>query len=102
MKQKYFSILFVCLFPGFLLAQSAISEYYSKIEKKLVADKKYLNIYAVSYQPKPEELGQLTNIPRAERGGVFSFRVKDNVTYQIIVLKENFELDSLVILSTAA
>ena len=98
MKQRYLLILFVCLLTGTILSQG-VYDSYRKVEKKLVADKKYLNVYAVSFQPKPEELAGLLNIPKPESGGVFSFRVKDNVSYQFIILKENYELDSLVILA---
>ncbi len=76
-----------------------IFEAYHKVERKLSADKKYLNVYAVGFQPKSEDISALSNIPRAETGGKFNFRIKDNVTYQFIILKENYELDSTVILT---
>lgn len=76
-----------------------IFEAYHKVERKLSADKKYLNVYAVGFQPKSEDIATLSNIPRTESGGKFTFRVKDNVTYQFIILKENYELDSTVILT---
>jgi len=98
MKQKYYTILLVCLLASSIFPQG-IYDSYRKVERKLLADKKYLNVYAVSFQPKQEELAALSNIPRAESGGKFSFRIKDNVTYQIVILKENYELDSAVILT---
>jgi hypothetical protein len=98
MRQGYITILVVLLLAGSSLPQT-IFEAYHKVERKLSADKKYLNVYAVGFQPKSEDVTTLSNIPRAESGGKFTFRIKDNVTYQFIILKENYELDSTVILA---
>lgn len=98
MRKLIFFIVFVFCVPWLLYAQVNLNDYYRKIEKKILFDKKYLNVYAVSFQPKPEEVGKLANIPRMSGSGTASFVAKDNVTYYFIVLKENFELDSMVLL----
>jgi hypothetical protein len=98
MRQGYITVIVFFLLAGSIFPQT-IFEAYHKVERKLSSDKKYLNVYAVNFQPKSEDIAALSNIPRAESGGKFTFRVKDNVTYQFIILKENYELDSTVILT---
>ncbi len=83
---------------GLNYSQSVLSDYYSKIQKKLDNDKKYLNIYYVAYQPTVEDVSSLQSIPLLKKGGSFSFKVKEGVVYQIYFIRDNLELDSLVLL----
>jgi hypothetical protein len=92
-------IVIILLFGAFSHAQQILDDYYQRIEKKMIFDKKYLNVYMVSFQPSAAESASLKNIPRAGTSGTVSFDSKDNVTYQVLLLKENFELDSMVLLT---
>ncbi len=89
----------VVCFATLVGAQSSLSDAYLKVQKKLFADKKYLNVFYVSYQPSAEDVKSLTNIPKSEKTGSVSFRSKENVTYQIYFLRENFEMDSVTLLT---
>ncbi len=95
----YKTLLFA-LFVSFVgFTQTPIEDAYAKIQKKLSADKKYLNVFAVNYSPTSEDIRHLSNIPKSENSSNFSFRSKDGVTYQILFLKDNLELDSLTLLT---
>lgn len=91
----YFCVL---LFTTVSLPQD-LQDYYKKVEKKLLVDKKYLNIYNVSYQPKQTELDSLLSIPRSDGAEPYNFIMKENVTYSIIFMKDNLELDSIILLN---
>lgn len=80
-------------------SQSLVDDFYLKVEKKLFADKKYLNLYAVTFQPTTDDAAKLAGIPKARGNKSVSLISKEGVTYSIVILKENLEIDSLVLLS---
>lgn len=94
----FFLILLLCV-SGYLRSQGLVEDFYLKVEKKLLVDKKYLNLYSVSFQPTAEEASQLSNIPKVHGGRTASLISKEGVMYSIVILKENLELDSLVLLA---
>lgn len=91
-------ILQCVLLFSFIMFPQHINDVYRKVERKLTFDKKYLNIFTIEYRPKAEDLNELTNIPRHELPTPFSFKVADNISYQIVFLKEVIEIDTMTIL----
>lgn len=91
------SLLCVLLITCAIFPQH-INDVYKKVERKLSVDKKYLNIFTLEFKPTNEDLNGLTNIPRFEMPEPYSFKVADNITYNIVFLKEVIEIDTMTIL----
>lgn len=71
---------------------------YNKIDKKLIFDKNYLNIHFFPITLKAEDIPFLTNIPRTDEREPFTFRLAENITYQVVFLMETIEFDSVTLL----
>ncbi len=91
-------LLLVILFYSAPVFSQPISDLYLKVEKKLVQDKNYLDLYAVNFTPEDNDVNFLSNVPRTADRSPFTFRKKDGVNYQIVFKKETLELDSVTIL----
>lgn len=99
MKRVLYILSTILCLVGVAHAQTALTDLYLKVQKKLASDKKYLNVYYVSFQPTADELKILSNVPKASGLSAVSFRAKENVSYQIYFLRESFDLDSLTLLT---
>ncbi|MCE1189108.1 MAG: hypothetical protein LWX56_08190 [Ignavibacteria bacterium] len=98
MRQIYTLFLCIIIVPLWVSAQSVVDDFYLKIEKKLALDKKYLNLYALNFQATPDEAAALGSFKRAN-GESVSFQSKENLSYSIVLLKENFEIDTLTLIA---
>ncbi len=95
---KRFFIFVVVLFLIGEVSAQELRNIYGKIEKKLVFDRNYLNLFYFPIELSPEDVSALTSVPRADEREPYSFRKADNISYQIVFLKETIEVDSITIL----
>jgi hypothetical protein len=99
MKRMFYILSALLCLGGVVHAQTALTDLYLKVQKKLSVDKKYLNVYYVTFQPTAADLKVLTGIPRVGNFSTVSFRLKENVSYQVYFLRDNFDLDSISLLT---
>lgn len=97
MSKKLLTIIIGLIFLNNLYSQET-EDYIRKIDLKLKRDKSYLNINYINFKPEANSDPLLKGIPRTDKKEPFDFKVKDNVDYTIVFLKESPELDSVVIL----
>lgn len=81
-----------------VLFGQTIDHLYRQIELKLIEDRNYLDIYSIQFLPSQQEAADLGSFPLADGKGNFSFRSSENISYDIVFLKDNYEFDSLVVL----
>ncbi len=74
-----------------------LDELLDQVDLKLRKDKKYLNIHYISF-PNNRINSSLQNIQRTNDREAVSFKQKDNVSYNIIFLKDAIGIDSLQLL----
>jgi hypothetical protein len=74
-----------------------LDELLDQVDLKLRKDKKYLNINYISF-PNNKITTALQNIPRTNLREPVSFQQKDNITYNVIFLKDAVGVDSVQIL----
>ncbi|MCE1189106.1 MAG: hypothetical protein LWX56_08180 [Ignavibacteria bacterium] len=96
MIQKIIQMVILC---GFLLPVFGqnLDELLDQVDLKLRKDKRYLNINYVVF-PNNKIGEELKNLPRLNYREPISFKAADNITYNIVFLKEAVGIDSLVLL----
>ena len=87
-------VLFGLLVPVF---SQSIDEMAEQIDLKLRKDKNYLNIHKIVF-PNNRINESLHGLPRTNYKDPISFEAKDNITYEIVFLKEAIGIDSTVLL----
>lgn len=89
-----FIVLYGLFIP--LLGQN-LDELLDQVDLKLRKDKKYLNINYITF-PNNRITAAMQNIPRTNLREPASFQQKDNVTYNVVFLKDAVGIDSIQIL----
>ncbi len=97
MKKIIFILLSGLIFSTIAFSQSA-DDLTKMINVKLKNDKKYLMVYAVPLELDKKKDKDLLVLPRTNRREPFKFKFGDEYTYNIIIMKDGLELDSLVLL----
>ncbi len=85
------------LFISNISAQS-IDEILDKIDLKLSKDKKYLNLYYISFSPNEVKDTLLYWLPKPDDRKAFHMDFSDGVDYRLVFLKEGIGIDSMVVL----
>ncbi len=91
----------VLLFIGVFLATSvygqSIKDMLEKIDLKLEKDKKYLDLYFISFAPVDVKDTLLYYLPKPDEKKPFRMDFDEGVTYRIVFLKEGIGIDTNVI-----
>ncbi len=95
MKKLLFVFLGLFVFSN-LYGQS-IKDMLDKIDLKLEKDKKYLDLYFISFTPTEVKDSSLFFLPKPDDKKPFRMDFDDGVTYRIVFLKEGIGIDTNVI-----
>lgn len=74
------------------------SEIVERIDLKLRRDKRYLNLNYISYPEGGKIAEEFLSIPRTDDKEPFQMQAKDNITYNIVFVREGIQIDSPMVL----
>ncbi|MBI2417877.1 MAG: hypothetical protein HYV28_08240 [Ignavibacteriales bacterium] len=92
-------IISLVLFYGLLipLIGQNLDELLDQVDLKLRKDNKYLNIHYINF-PNNKINDLLKGVPRTNYREPFTFKAADNITYNVVFLKDAVGLDSIIVL----
>jgi len=95
MTRITFTVLVLLSFN--ILAQTT-DEMYRIIERKLLVDKTYLDLYAYSFTPDSKMGTILPVVPLTDGKGAFRFNTSGNINYALVYKNPDLENDSITLL----
>ncbi len=88
----------VLVLLSFNIFAQTTDEMYRIIERKLIADRTYLDLYAFSFTPDGKMGNSLPAIPLTDGRGAFRFNTSGNINYALVFKNPDLENDSLTLM----